>query len=92
MLVVMTTHRPIWSSFLFTIVFVSVGIFAICYYPMSSVLREPTTPRIALASAFVACMVANVVLCWVEPKSRFVSDMLSRGLGGLGFILLLCYS
>lgn len=88
----MTMRRSFWSSALFTLLWIGVGVVVFFYFPMSSVFHQPTGRRVVLASAFFAWLLANIVLAWVEPVNRFTSNVLNRGLGALGVILLLWYS
>ena len=87
----MTPHLTIHVRMLFTILWAALGVFVFTWYPMSSVFHQPTTQRIVLASGFFVCVVLNIVWLWIKPKSSFFSDILDRGLGWLGLILLLLY-
>lgn len=86
-----TSDSSIWSSLFGTVLWIALGAFAFFYYPMTSVFHEPTPHRIAIASAFFACVLGGTLFSWIEPKSRLASEMLGRGLGWLGMILLLWY-
>ena len=55
---------------LFTILWLALGVFVICFYPMSSVFDQPTTRRVCVASAFLICLGLNILFLWVPPKSR----------------------
>jgi hypothetical protein len=89
---IMAPRRKIIGSTIFTIVWLAMGVFVFCYYPMPSAFHHPTTQRTILASAFFVCIVLNIVFLWCEPKSKFDVATLNRVLGFVGMLLVLWYS
>ena len=83
-------NTPLTSS-IFTVLWLGLAGLVFFWNPFHSDSHHSDTHRIAFASGIVICIALNIGLLWFEPKNQKVSDFLTRGLGWVGFVLILGY-
>lgn len=58
-----------------TVLWVALGTFAIMWYPMGTVFKEPRPSRVLLAVGFAVAVALQALLLWVKPRNTAASKV-----------------